>query len=329
MSARLFRNKLLLALSLCLLPGWAFALVYDNGKISGLTPDTVVELVLPSGDTSSARVNTAGEVQVTREENDDPNGLLIPPGTDGTARLNDKASGKALGDVRISDYGITVVSLAGYTAVGGFPSENDLRLTFDLGGSNLKTDNIANNTAAGRKDAENQGFNTVGSADRDAAGLSFGIGLAAGDGSPWASKGSHQWQLRAGYNLWEDLEGKFRATGDEFTAISSGQQEIESLQLSVGYEYFIAESVGLSASLGWERYDTKDSGKIVRVEDGMKLNTFTESNTDTTGFAGIGLSYWPTDCVGVQATYRYSFSDVGGGSGDSPEVFGLGVIFAY
>tara|TARA_B100001540_G_scaffold317131_1_gene349130 strand:- start:135 stop:1130 length:996 start_codon:yes stop_codon:yes gene_type:complete len=331
MSALHRYKHLLLSLPLSLLSSQALALLAEGGVISGMEPNTVVELDLGLAAPATATTNARGEVIITEEEDDDPGTLYIPSGSDGKRTLSYQDSGDVIGVLAIDGARVTVASV-GAAAITGNPlsyDEGDLRFFVEAGFASLNFNNIANNTAAGRGLAELDGFTTRGSADRDAMGGSIGFGLAVGDGMPWTSKGSHQWQMSLGYSWYEDFEGQFYASQPGINILSSGEQEAEALRLSVAYEYFLTDGIGLSASLGWERYETEDSGNIVRLDNGEELSRFSESNSDNTGTAGFGLSYWPTHCLGLRASYRYSFSDVGGGDTDEPGVFGLDAILTF
>ncbi|MEZ5570165.1 MAG: hypothetical protein R3E54_17800 [Halioglobus sp.] len=63
------------------------------------------------------------------------------------------------------------------------------------------------------------------------------------------------------------MEGRLTAVQPGVTIESGGKQDIDSWRVSVGYEYFVADGLGLNLNLGYDFYDTEDSGNIVFAEN--------------------------------------------------------------
>tara|TARA_R110000823_G_scaffold132777_5_gene261256 strand:- start:59668 stop:60045 length:378 start_codon:yes stop_codon:yes gene_type:complete len=125
------------------------------------------------------------------------------------------------------------------------------------------------------------------------------------------------------------MEGRFTANQPGGTIESSGKQDITSWRVSVGYEYFVADGFGLNLNLGYDFYDTEDSGKIVHRETGQVLSFFDESGSDESVSVGVGLSYYFCDSTAVRTAYRYSFDEVGNSQSDEPSLFELGLVYTY
>ncbi|MEZ5574085.1 MAG: outer membrane beta-barrel protein [Halioglobus sp.] len=273
-----------------------------------------------------------GEVTVTQEEDDDDGTLYIPRGSDGSWTLREKSSGAVLGELNVTGGVLAVSTVTASTLSGSGASQSsfsrNVKGFIDVGWSMLYLSDIKENTRSGADMARADGFTVRDSADDDAQGWRVGVGIAIGDGKPWNSKGSHQWLARLGYSSWENMKGQFTATVPGLTIDSSGKQESEAWQTSVGFQYFVADNVGFSADLGYDWYDLKDSGGIVRQQDGMMLS-FNDSTDSSTATFGLGLAYYFCENAGVRGSYRWSFDDVGSSQSNKPSTLAVDLFLTY
>tara|TARA_R110002049_G_scaffold309027_1_gene516019 strand:+ start:3241 stop:4224 length:984 start_codon:yes stop_codon:yes gene_type:complete len=319
----------LLTLSLLLAPA-ALAMVVEGGVISGLPPNTVVELDLGLDEPATATTNYKGELTIGEEEDDDPNSLTIPTGSNGRFTMRDARSGATLGDLKVEGASITVAAVGSATqGMGTIEGRWEARGFLNASASMIYLDDIKTNTEAGAGLAEADGFTVQSSADDDALGWSVGVGFAISNDKNWFARGSDQWQFGLTYSRYDKMEGRFTASQPDGTLESSGKQDIDSWRVSIGYEYFVADGFGLNLNLGYDFYDTEDSGKIVFAETGQVLNFFDESDSDETVSIGVGLSYYFCDTTAVRASYRYSFDEVGSSQSDEPSVFDVGIWYSY
>ncbi|MEQ9462805.1 MAG: outer membrane beta-barrel protein [Haliea sp.] len=324
------RHTLPLFLFALLLTPASLAMVVEVGVISGLPPNTVVELDLGLNEPATAKSNSDGEVSITDDEDDDDSTLYIPFGSDGRWTLRDARTGTALGDLNIQGASITVASLGSATqGMGTLAGRWDARGFLHASASMIYLDDIKTNTENGAGLARADGFTVQSSADDDALGWSVGVGFAISNDKDWFSMGSDQWQFGLTYSRYDKIEGRFTASQPGGTLESSGKQDIDSWRVSIGYEYFVADGFGLNLNLGYDFYDTEDSGKIVFAETGQVLGFFDESDSDETVSIGVGLSYYFCDTTAIRASYRYSFDKVGSSQSDEPSLFELGVIYTY
>lgn len=310
----------LVAVSIALLPGLAWAIVVEGAVISGLPPDTVVVLHFGGGETSTATTDANGEITVRDEEDDDLGTLYIPPGDLSVRELRTEA-GLVLGILRLS--GQSVVSAS---SVRSLPAMNDRpRPTWfmELGGDFLAIDDIRNNTRNGAALAEADGFSVTTSADDGTFGPQIVGGVIFGAGRENRSRGSWQGEFAVSYSRYDDMQGEFTASQAGVTIRSAGQSEIQTWGVNAGARYFIADHVGLYGGLGYRNFSLDDSGRVVWLETDTELSAFNESRHDDVVAALFGLSYHFNSAFSIDALYQHFFGEIGASETDDAHSLAL------
>ena len=301
-------RKLILSLFLLLLPGLASAMVIKGNVISGLPPDTVIEVDFGLGAPSTAETDENGEVKITDQpDDDDPNGLYVPTGNDGTFTVREVGSGSGLGLLTVAGPKVSGSSMA---AANERPT-SDYRAFVNFRTGYYEHGDLDSSVANGGNLARRDGFGVKTDTDENGYFGGIGLGIILGDGNPWHSEGSIQWHFGAGYTLYEDRKGNFIASGPGITLNSSGKQELDEFYARITMRYHVADSLGINIGLGYSWYEFKDSGSLVRVEDGAQLNSFSNSEDDDAPSFHFSLSYHINDNMGLSFGYRTDLDETG------------------
>lgn len=318
-------RQVILTLILFLTPGLALAMVVNGGVISGLPPNTLIEVDLGLAQPATARTNADGEVAIKDEDDGDPNGLYIPPGNDGEFQVRVKDTGALLGALLVAGPSITAAS-----SIGAPTSDYNAYRTFVSGEFQwYEQGDLDTSVANGAALARNDGFAVRSDADEDGFGGGIGFGVALGDGNPWHSAGSLQWIFELIYTWYEDRDGKFTATAPGVTLRSSGTQELEELRTSIGVRYHVADNVGIEVGAGYSWYDYEDSGALVRIETGGRLNAFSESNDDDSANIHVALTFQVNDDLGLSFGYRQDIDETGANDDSEVEEFFATVRYGF
>lgn len=313
------------ALSLLLLPSVANALTVVGSTIYGLPEDAPFELKLDTGAINTFETDGNGQATVTEQEDDDDNSLLIPPGSNGS--LIDTRTGEVVALVR---NGMLT------TAGSAFMDEGSTihKMYMYVGLDYVEAEGTAKGMEEGLQAAFDSGFTGGGSAEDNAWGGSFGIGMFCGDEDLWGQTGSVLWNIALIYSQYSEIEASFLVKQDgpegqeALEILSSGQDELSSLAISFGPHMYLANNFSVFGELGWAWYRTEGSGTIRRANDGLILESFSDNSVDGAGQFKLGAAWDMNEKVRISASYTQSLDDNGPQDNYTPANYSLGLSFA-